>query len=299
MDHREHFKHPYWDQLNTEEKKAWLQAQIEKCLTEAGEEDDFLAACLEELDRMTPELSPSPQSVEMQLQKILSAPKPITIMSSPSICMPQLKKQLISALIACVLLIVLMPPLYADAIGQEIVNPYSPITAAHLSGKEMEHAAPIPQQNTEDTPKAIYRREKYRPKQDIGSYVYRSRDAFFENNPNFDLLYPYGLPEQYRIKYVSLDVRGSREYSIFFEFYGLMVKKYEIAFSHHNNDNFKKGEADEVWDIGGYTIYYIEEINSNGDIRYHAYHTHNNLRYHIVTTDPNMLRILLEHTFGP
>ena len=78
-----------------------------------------------------------------------------------------------------------------------------------------------------------------------------------------------------------------------------MVKKYEIAFSHHNNDNFKKGEADEVWDIGGYTIYYIEEINSNGDIRYHAYHTHNNLRYHIITTDPNMLRILLEHTFGP
>ena len=179
MDHREHFKHPYWDQLNPEEKKAWLQAQIEKCLTEAGEEDDFLAACLEELDRMTPELSPSPQSVEMQLQKILSAPKPITVMSPPSVCMPQLKKQLISALIACVLLIVLMPPLYADAIGQEIVNPYSPITAAHLSGKEMEHAAPIPQQNTEDTPKAIYRREKYRPKQDIGSYVYRSRDAFF------------------------------------------------------------------------------------------------------------------------
>ena len=75
MESRENFRHPYWEKLNEEEKKAWLQAQIEACLAEAGEEDDFLAACLEELDRMTPELSPSPQSIEKQLQKILSTPK--------------------------------------------------------------------------------------------------------------------------------------------------------------------------------------------------------------------------------
>ena len=224
MESRENFRHPYWEKLNEEEKKAWLQAQIEACLAEAGEEDDFLAACLEELDRMTPELSPSPQSIEKQLQKILSTPKP-TAITLPPIQAPQIKKSLLTALIACVLLIMLMPPAYANAIGLEFNNPYWQITAAHLSGKEMEKDAPIPEQNTEDTPKAIYRREKYRPKQDIGSYVYRSRDAFFENNPNFDLLYPYGLPEQYRIKYVSLNVRGSREYSIFFKFYGLMVKK--------------------------------------------------------------------------
>ena len=295
MDQPKNFKHPYWDKLNEEDKKAWLQAQIEKCLAEAGEADDFLAACLEELDRMTPELSPSPQSVEAKLQKILSTPKPATSTPQLPSHVPPVKKHLLTALIACVLLIVLMPPLYANAIGAEFPNPYWQITTAHLSGKEMEKEAPIPEQNTA---KPSYRKEKYRPKQEIGSYVYRSRDAFFENNPNFDLLYPYGLPEEYRIKYVSLDVLGNHEWSVMFDFYGLLVKKYKIKYSYHNNDNFKKAEANEEWNYGGYTIYYIEETRSNGEIRYHAYHTHNNLRYHIETTNKDMLRILLEHTFG-
>ena len=297
MESRENFRHPYWEKLNEEEKKAWLQAQIEACLAEAGEEDDFLAACLEELDRMTPELSPSSQSIEKQLQKILSTPKP-TAITLPPIHAPQIKKNLLTALIACVLLIMLMPPAYANAIGFEFNNPYWQITAAHLSGKKMEKDAPIPEQSAESIEKPTYRKEKYRPKQEIGSYVYRSRDAFFEANPNFDLLYPYGLPEEYRIKYVILDIPGNHEWRVMFDFYGLMVKTYAIRYSYHNNDNFKKAEANEEWNYGGYIIYYIEETRSNGEIRYHAYHTHNNLRYHIETTNKDMLRILLEHTFG-
>lgn len=292
---KENFGHPNWDQLEVQEKKNWLLKRIEdRVETECadGKEDAFLASCFEELDRLTEEPALSEEHIEKQLQAVLTSRQRVSETYKKSI-VSLLPKRVLTALVACIMLIVLTPPAYAFMIETRMQsqNPYLQRGDIRLSVLDWAEAMQL-------TLKENASGESYVPQQPNGVYRYRSMEDFGVENENFDLLYPRDLPDQYRIKYVTLNIQNERNWYVAFDFYGLMVKRYTIQYAPYQNENYRKGEASEEWTYNERIVYIIEETKSNGEIRYHAYHSKNHFRYHIVTTNKDMLRILVDRTFS-
>ena len=292
---KENFGHPNWDQLEVQEKKNWLLKRIEyRVETECadGKEDAFLASCFEELDRLTEEPALSEEHIEKQLQAVLASRQRVSETYKKGI-VSLLPKRVFTALVACIMLIVLTPPAYAFMIETRMQsqNPYLQCGDIRLSVLDWAEAMQL-------TLKGNASGESYVPQQPNGVYRYRSMEDFGVENENFDLLYPRDLPDQYRIKYVTLNIQNERNWYVAFDFYGLMVKSYTIQYAPYQNENYRKGEASEEWTYNERIVYIIEETKSNGEIRYHAYHSKNHFRYHIVTTNKDMLRILVDRTFS-
>ena len=291
---KDNFGHPEWDRLTNEEKKNWLHRQIEERIeTEYadGEEDVFLASCFEELDRLTDEPALSEEHIEKRLQAVLASHQ--TVSGTHKSIVSLLPKRVLTALVACVILIVLTPPAYAAMIEtkSKSQNPYLQRGDIRLSVLDWAEVMQTPLKGTASG-------ESYVPQQPHGIYTYHSAEEFLLENKGFDLLYPLDLPEQYRIKYITLNIQNKRSWDISFDFYGLMVERYTIQYAPYQNENYRKGEASEEWTYNGRVVYIIEETKSNGEICYHAYHSKNHFRYHIVTTNKDMLRILVDHTFS-
>lgn len=292
---KENFGHPNWDQLEVQEKKNWLLKRIEdRVETECadGKEDAFLASCFEELDRLTEEPALSEEHIEKQLQAVLASRQRVSETYKKSI-VSLLPKRVLTALVACIMLIVLTPPAYAFMIETRMQsqNPYLQRGDIRLSVLDWAEAMQL-------TLKGNASGESYVPQQPNGVYRYRSMEDFGVENENFDLLYPRDLPDQYRIKYVTLNIQNERNWYVAFDFYGLMVKSYTIQYAPYQNEYYRKSEASEEWTYNERIVYIIEETKSNGEIRYHAYHSKNHFRYHIVTTNKDMLRILVDRTFS-
>ena len=191
------------------------------------------------------------------------------------------------------MLIVLTPPAYAYMIETRMQsqNSYLQRGDIRLSVLDWAEVMQIPLKGTASG-------ESYVPQQPHGVYTYRSVEEFLLENKGFDLLHPLDLPEQYRIKYITLNIQSKRNWYVSFDFYGLMVKSYTIQYAPYQNENYRKGEASEEWTYNERIVYIIEETKSNGEIRYPAYHSKNHFRYHIVTTNKDMLRILVDRTFS-
>lgn len=257
-----------------------------------GKEDAFLASCFEELDRLTEEPALSEEHIEKQLQAVLASRQRVSETHKKSI-VSLLPKRVLTALVACIMLIVLTPPAYAFMIETRMQsqNPYLQRGDIRLSVLDWAEAMQL-------TLKGNASGESYVPQQPNGVYRYRSMEDFGVENENFDLLYPRDLPDQYRIKYVTLNIQNERNWYVAFDFYGLMVKSYTIQYAPYQNENYRKSEASEEWTYNERIVYIIEETKSNGEIRYHAYHSKNHFRYHIVTTNKDMLRILVDRTFS-
>ena len=294
MHEKENFGHPEWDRLTNEEKKNWLHQQIgERIEAEYadGEEDAFLASCFEELDRLTDAPALSEEHIEKRLQAVLASRR--TVSETYQNTASRLPKRLFTALVACLMLIVLTPPAYAYMIETRMQsqNSYLQRGDIRLSVLDWAEVMQITLKGTESG-------ESYVPQQPHGVYTYHSVEEFLLDNKGFDLLYPLDLPEQYRIKYITLNIQNKRNWYVSFKFYGLMVERYTIQYAPYQNENYRKGEASEEWTYNGRSVYIIEETKSNGEICYHAYHSKNHFRYHIVTTNKDMLRILVDHTFS-
>lgn len=293
MKRNENFGHPGWDHLSQNEKIEWLQKRIDECLGSDGrnENDRFLEQCFEELDRLTPELSIPATHTEARLQQILSsssrsAPRHTPIPTRRPI------KRLVAILIACAMLALMTFPTYA--IMQEVIR-YNP-NISDIADDIRFHAVNYGE-SLLPLEKQLVNKEKRITQNDPYRITYHSLDDFLSNE-NFEIDYPRSMPEQYRIKYITVHYKNEEAWTIDFRFYGQLVEGYRITRAKYQNSNYGKTSATELYEINGITVYIFQDSDRNGKQLYHAYYTKNNIRYDVSSTNRNMLNILLEHTFG-
>ena len=285
----QNFEHPHWDQLSREEKVEWLQKKIAERLASDDENDRFLEQCFEELDRLTPELSVPQSHTEAHLQKILSSAEEQPARTRAH----RLFKRIATALIACAMIAVMTPP--AHAFMQETIreNPDSNRITADIRLSTVDHGEsllPLEKQ-LENKAKKVTRNQPYR-------ITYRSLEDFLTHE-DFEIDYPGNMPDQYRIKFITVDYKNEENWTIDFRFYGQLVEDYRISRAKYQNSEYGKTEAAEFYEVNGKTVYISKENKHGGEQYYHAYYTENNIRYHICSTNRDMLNILLAQTFSP
>lgn len=293
MERNNNFGHPDWDQLHREEKIEWLQKRIDACLAsdDEGENDRFLEQCFAELDRLTPELSIPAAHTEARLQKILSSSKRAEA-RSPRIPFRHPIKHFAAILIACVMLALMTFPTYA--IMQEVIrqNPEIGSIADDIRFYASHYGEPLLplEKQLANKEKKVTQNHPYR-------ITYHSLEDFLKHE-NFETDFPRNMPEQYRIKYITVNYENEETWTIDFRFYGQLVENYRITRAKYQNSDYGKTSATDFYEINGITVYIFQESLRTGKQIHVAYYTENNIRYYISSSNRDMLNILLEHTFS-
>lgn len=290
------FGHPNWERLSREEQIQWLQHKIQEQLdpnSKSEKDDDFLARCMDELDRLTPGLSMSEDHLEYILKKtrLKGEEQPHTGKRRRAIL------RLITTLLIAILMInAMIPPSYTYALeagydfSHELQAEPRQIVDIRLNTINYGENDVLLARQLADKEERLANMEPY-------SITYWSLEEYLKNE-NFDIPYPANMPEQYRVKYITVDYQDEEHWNVCFTFYGWYAECYQVERTPYAYTNIHKNLATEEYTVDDRTFYIRPGRKTNLVEYYLAFHTTDTLVYYVKTRHRALIDIILNATAG-
>lgn len=280
---------PDWDTLTYSEKMEWLQAQINEQLSgesETAQDDDLLAQCMEELNRLTPKLMPPQKHTDRALRKILKKE------GTPPRRVIRWRKLLDFALILLVAVMftgAMIPPSH-PIVSADYVYEYE--IASNVSEYRIRDIRPDAIDYGQDgvlLERQLADKERNQVSKKPYTVTYWSEEEFLANE-DFDIIYPNNMPEEYRIKYITVMYEDELNWRIDFAFYGLLIRWYTVVRTPYAQTTLHKNLAIDEYRVEEYP-FYIRESGKTG--YYTAFCTTNTLCYSVTTKNRPMIDVVL------
>ena len=280
-----------------EEKIRWLQCKINEQLdpNDKGEkDDDFLARCMEELDRLTPQLTISEEHLEYMLERTRSK-------ASEKQDTEKHRGRAIIRFLTTLLIVVLMvntmiPPSYKYALeagydfSHELPDAERQVVDVRLDTINYGENDVYLARQLADKEVSIANKEPY-------SITYWSLEEYLKNE-DFDIAYPANMPEQYRVKYITVDYKDEEHWNVCFTFYGQLARCYMVTREPYAYINNYKELATEEYTVDDRT-FYIRPGKKTNLVEYHlAFYTTDTLTYYVKTKHRALIDIVLNATAG-
>ena len=257
-------------------------------------DDDFLARCMEELDRLTPQLNISEEHLEYMLERTRSkgSEQPHTAKHLRRAVL----RAITSLLIVILMINAMIPPSYTYALeagydfSHELQAESRQIADIRLDTINYGENDVLLARQLADKEACITNREPY-------SITYWSLEEYLKNE-NFDIPYPANMPEKYRVKYIIVDYEDEEHWTVCFTFYGLLAECYMVTRKPYSYTNIHKNLATEEYTVDDRT-FYIRPGKKTNLVEYHlAFYTTDTLTYYVKTKHRALIDIVLNATAG-